>query len=69
MRSLRTKRKAGGLCQLCGKPMPEGAKGILKERSYCSDCAGKIMVLNEKRKGTVCLDPHADEDRPEYLLC
>jgi hypothetical protein len=47
----RAKWKADGKCQMCGKQMPEGWKGIYKEKvTYCSDCAARMKrYYKEKR--------------------
>jgi Zn finger protein HypA/HybF involved in hydrogenase expression len=51
----RAKWKAEGKCQLCGKPIPEGAKGVFKDKvKHCPDCAARMnRYYNEKKAQTV----------------
>jgi hypothetical protein len=54
-RLFRNKCKAEGKCQVCGKPMPEGTRGVLKEKiSYCPGCAARMKrYYAEKKAQTV----------------
>jgi CRISPR-associated protein Cas1 len=50
-RQNRIRWNAEGKCQICGKPIPEGAKGVFKDKvKHCPDCAARMKRYYEEKK-------------------